>query len=90
MQIFKINENLQIVAEGFSTSRSWGHKATAMYNSTAIQYEVCSTKITYYNRTWERYTFESILYKIVDIMDKEKRVPLKDRIEASRFIKNYR
>lgn len=51
---------LFVRAEGWSTRYSWGHRATILVdNQTEYQ-----TSIRYYNRTWERYTFESVLHSV--------------------------
>lgn len=46
-----------IVNEYWETSRAWGHKSTLV----APWGEVESRKVTYINRTWERYTYESCM-----------------------------
>lgn len=80
--IFK-NKDLELQAEVYSNSRNWGHKARAIYKGEVI----AEKKITYYNRTWERYQFESILSCLMDLLDNQKIVPLKDRLELSILIK---
>lgn len=45
-------------------------------------------RVRYYNRTWERYQFETALSGLVDKLDKEKVIPLSDRIALSKAIKN--
>lgn len=60
MQTFKINSHLSAECETYQTRYSWGHKAWLYRDGQEISY----TKITYYNRTWESYEFESILRKL--------------------------
>lgn len=51
-----------IVNETWETSRAWGHKSTLI----APWGEVESRKVTYQNRTWERYTYESCMSGLID------------------------
>lgn len=61
---FKIKDfkPFQFVCEYYETSSSWGHKGRILYNNydTGISY-----KIRYYNRTWERYRFQSLLKHLI-------------------------
>ncbi len=61
MKTFQVNRNIKIEAEYYKTRYSWGHKAYLYLKNREIEYK----KITYYNRTWEAYEFESILESIV-------------------------
>jgi hypothetical protein len=84
MTTFKITEDLTLEAKSFSTRNSWGHEVTAIYKGQEI-----NTQKTYYiNRTWERYQYESALNRMIDVLDKEKKVPLRDRFQATLTIKN--
>lgn len=60
MQIFKINESLEAVCEWKKTRIAFKHEATLMLNGQ----DVAKVKICYQNRTWERYTYESVLQKL--------------------------
>ena len=51
-----------IVNEYWETSRAWGHKSTLI----APWGEVESRKVRYYNRTWERYTYESCMSGLIN------------------------
>lgn len=85
MQTYKINENLTIEAWSWNRGRqSWGHEARAIYNAQ----EVAKTRCTYYNRTWEAFEFQSVMQKLIRVMDECKTIPLKDRYQASLFIKS--
>ncbi len=59
MTYFEINDKLTIGCEYYETSRSWGHRATIWLDGE----EVDKKKIVYLNRTWERFQFDSLLYK---------------------------
>jgi hypothetical protein len=60
MRVFKINKNILVVCRSESTRYGFRHLATLIYNN----YERETVKICYYNRTWERFTFESVLQKL--------------------------
>jgi len=52
-------DDLNIICFVFDTGKSWGHKAV-------IQNTGEQVKINYYNRTWEAFKYESVLYKAVN------------------------
>jgi len=73
MKIFRLNKTYSIVCDSVSNGPGFKHIATLTRNGEQID----STKVQYYNRTWERYTFQTILRKMIDqtneLTDKEKR-----------------
>ena len=78
MQTFKINKRLEARCEYYETRYSWGHKGWLYRDGETIGYK----KITYYNRTWECYQFESLLQCLAgekSLTDKE-RVAFKKKI----------
>ena len=60
--ICKSGREYNIVNENWETSRAWGHKSTLV----AHWGEVESHKVRYYNRTWERYTYESCMSGLIN------------------------
>lgn len=64
MQIFKCKKypEFEIVAYSYETRNSWGHKATLIHNGT---HELNRYKITYYNRTWETYRYQSVIKSVI-------------------------
>ncbi len=62
MQTFKINKELEAVCEWKKTRIAFKHEATLLRNGV----EVLKVKINYLNRTWERYTYESVLEKLLE------------------------
>ena len=58
----KSGKEYNIVNEYWETSRAWGHKSTLI----ASWGEVESRKVTYINRTWERYTYESCMSGLIE------------------------
>lgn len=62
MQTFKINKHLEVVCESQGTRYGFRHLATLLRDGR----EVATAKCCYYNRTWERYEFESVLENLGD------------------------
>ena len=66
MEIFRFKSRIlkdySIACEYWKTSRAWGHRAILMYK----EYDLAEEKIRYENRTWEYYTYQSNMYKVVD------------------------
>jgi len=62
MEKFKINNKLDIVCEVKKTRNGFKHEATLLENGN----EIDKTKICYLNRTWERFTFESVIEELLD------------------------
>lgn len=55
-----------LVCESWNTRNSWGHKVILYKNDSVI---VGTTRIRYYNRTWESYQYQSaiknVIYKVI-------------------------
>ena len=60
--ICKSGREYNIVNEYWENSSAWGHKSTLI----APWGEVESHKVRYYNRTWERYTYESCMSGLIN------------------------
>ena len=75
-----LSDELYIICETYEYSRGWGHRARIYYyNNKHYSFE---KRITYYNRTWERFTYESMLYKIVrEFFNTKKDAPERHFIE---------
>ena len=87
---FKINDKLAIGAEVYQTRHSWGHKAHLYRVHTPERDDECieSDKITYYNRTWERYEFESILFSLVEKALKHHTITKEEAETCNAYIKS--
>lgn len=83
MEKYIINKDLYFEAWSWQRSGRWGHKARAVYQNRVTE----EVSITYQNRTWEAYKFQSVMEKLIDHLDAVNYVPLADRIEASKVIK---
>lgn len=62
MKIFNLSKDYSVVCEWKKTRNAFKHVATI----TQKGQEVYSTKICYLNRTWEKYTFQSVLQKAIE------------------------
>jgi len=62
MRIFNLDNTYNIVCNTADTRSGFKHTATLCRNG----YEVLKTKINYYNRTWERFTYEDVLIKTIN------------------------
>ena len=62
MRTFEINDEITVECKEYSTRSTWGHKARVLKNGL----EIAKSKIRYHNRTWERFTYESILYDALE------------------------
>lgn len=55
-----------LICESWRTRNSWGHRVILYKNDTV---KVGSIKIRYYNRTWEKYLFQSaikcVIYNVI-------------------------
>lgn len=83
---FKLSDRIHIDCETYETRYSWGHKAYLYVDERQEAYK----KITYYNRTWEAYTYQTILSCIVEsvsntIISKEDKVRYQKRIQDQSF-----
>ena len=75
--------------ESFSNRNNWGHKGNVtLYDSEGEFDAYIEQKIVYYNRTWERYQYQSLLYKLHDALKTLILVQIKARENVSRLTKN--
>lgn len=81
MEIRRVNgkkgNKIELVNESWNTSRSWGHKTNVIVND----YDYGTYKVTYYNRTWEMYHFQTCMSEAV-------REIIEDNI--TRYLENYK
>ena len=62
MKIFKLDKQHQVVCNWENTRNGFSHNAVLLKGN----YEIGKTRINYLNRTWERFEYESILFRIID------------------------
>lgn len=89
MQVFNKGE-FSIIAETYETRFSCGHKATLLHNGR----EIARAKIRYYNRTWEKYTYQSVCFAVINtaIDDRTKQLynNMRDKHQRMRLTKEMR
>lgn len=87
MKIFEY-KNFKVVCDTYSKSNSWGHTAVVFKDD----YELSRSKIRYYNRTWECYTYQSVildaLYDAIKSQQSYLITTYKDKNNVSRITKN--
>lgn len=54
-------KNYNIYCYTYETAASWGHNATIFDQKK----EIATDKVRYYNRTWESYTYQSIILSTI-------------------------
>jgi hypothetical protein len=62
MRSFTLNKTYTVICESEDTRSGFRHVATLLKNGS----EKASATKSYLNRTWERFTFESVLLKLVN------------------------
>jgi len=62
-QEFKLSKRISVTCWTYETRYSWGHKADLYVDGQQVAHD----KIVYYNRTWEAYTYQSILQSIIEL-----------------------
>ena len=72
-----------IYAESWSNSRAWGHRAVLNVNN----WYTWENKIRYYNRTWERYQYESVIHEVVDDYIESIKEDIAENFKGERGIK---
>jgi hypothetical protein len=61
MRAFKLNEEYLVVCENQGTRYGFRHIAVLLHNGN----EIDRHKVSYYNRTWERYEFETVMKGLI-------------------------
>lgn len=82
MQLFKINKKISIACESSSTRNGFKHEAVLLLNGR----EMDRAKCNYINRTWEQFTYQSVLNKLVEKTDM---LDEKEKKLATKVIKSY-
>jgi len=67
MKVFKLNDEYSVACEFHGTRNGFKHTAVLLHkNRAGNSVEVDRCKVNYYNRTWERYEFRTVLIKMID------------------------
>lgn len=83
MQVFTITKNLAAVCRSEKTRYGFRHLAELQRDNWKT---IVTAKCCYYNRTWERYTYESVLEKLLE--NAKQVLTKKEYNQFDRFIKN--
>jgi hypothetical protein len=62
-QIFKLNNGNIAVCESLNTRNGFKHEAT-LFNT--LGNDIDTVKVCYLNRTWESFTYETVLNKLLN------------------------
>ena len=77
--------------ESFSNRNNWGHKGNvSLYDSEGNFDGYAERKIVYYNRTWESYQYQSLLYSLHDALKTSIWEQIKSKEGISRLTTNKR
>ncbi len=74
METFKINDNIEIACEWKKTRNGFKHEAALLIKGSEVE----RVKVCYLNRTWEQYTYQTAIHKLLEkstaltAQDKEK------------------
>lgn len=60
---------------------AWGHECRLCKTGEKAGYELSKYRTRYYNRTWEKYTYQSVMYGALEEYKKQ---------ELARYIENYK
>lgn len=83
MKEFKFNENVKAVCEYKPTRNGFLHKATLYENAKIIG----TAQISYINRTWECFEYETVLYKLIEkFYENEELEELRNILKLRAFI----
>lgn len=75
-----------LVCESWENRNGWGHKVTLYRNDSVV---VGTYKVRYYNRTWERYQYQSAIKGVINNALSEVEATLKElfkRLHGYRII----
>lgn len=79
----------EFVNNYWETSRSWGHESWLLRNGV----EIGHNRVTYINRTWENYRFQSCMLGVIYELLEDRKAILKDNFKEekgiSRLTKKY-
>lgn len=74
-------KNYEFVCWYWETSNSWGHECRLCDVGEMAGIEIGKARVRYYNRTWEAYTFQSVMYEALENYKKS---------ELDRHLENYK
>lgn len=81
MRIFKITDKIEVVCDSEKTRYGFRHLATLFIDGKEVEKDKCC----YYNRTWERFEFQSVLIGVVNKAHKNKIISHEERELCMKF-----
>lgn len=79
MRLFKLSDSCTVVCESQTTRTGFRHVAVLLWNDE----EIARTKCTYQNRTYEHFTFQDVLCKIIaENFKGEERLKYLDKVNS--------
>jgi len=84
MRIFKIAPKIEVVCRSEKTRYGFRHLATLMIDGIERENDKCC----YYNRTWERFEFQSVLIGVINKAQKNKIISNSEREICMKFAEN--
>ena len=84
MEIFRVSRSLQFVCDSGSTRNGFKHEATLFKNGR----EEAFAKVNYLNRTWESFTYQSVMFEAIDKAKKEGSLTSEEIKKCEKAVKN--
>lgn len=81
MKSFRINDRIEIVCQSQKTRYGFRHLATLLIDGREQE----TAKCCYYNRTWERWEFQTVLIKVVNKAFENKTISREEREACMKF-----
>lgn len=82
MRIFKITPKIEVVCRSEKTRYGFRHLATLMIDGREVE----NDKACYYNRTWERFEFQSVIIGVVNKAHKNKIISDAERKVCMKYV----
>lgn len=82
METFRVNKNTEIICNYGRTRNGFKHTATLLINGR----ENTSTKVCYLNRTWESFTYETVIKRLLEttnILSKSQKTRFLNKISGN-------
>ena len=84
MTKYNYNKSIDIICESKSRRGGFKHESTLLINGSERDFQ----KVCYVNRTWERYTFETVINKLIEsterLTDKQKKA-FRNKLERTNY-----
>lgn len=84
-------KNASIMVQCWSTDGRVGfqHRAKVYFENYATPYKNKFYKVQYYNRTWEKYRFQSLLMHVLESLKNDKAITEEDYNQFKKEVKEF-